>query len=163
MNKMKYLFGLLLMTCALTAFAQPGMDDDMDENRREKIETLKRAYISEKLDLTVTEAEKFWPIYNEFDNKREAVRKNMRTTQKKLKAGDLAEKETIQMIDQIGQYRKEEVDLESKFLKDCMPVLGVDKVLKLAVIQKEFQKELMQKMKERRQEMRDQRPGQRRG
>src|ERR1019366_1920448 len=34
----------------------------------EKIQSLKIAFITQKLQLTPSEAEKFWPIYNEYDN-----------------------------------------------------------------------------------------------
>src|SRR5690606_15824345 len=39
------------------------------ENKYEKIKALKTAYITEQLTLTPSEAEKFWPIYNSFDEK----------------------------------------------------------------------------------------------
>jgi hypothetical protein len=160
MKKVLFISGMLLMLVA-NVFAQTD-SDDLDESRRNKIETLKRAYISEKLELTISEAEKFWPIYNEFDAAKTANRKEMRRLNNKLKAGALGEKETIALIDQINVKRKAEIDLESKFLKDAMPVLGPVKVTKLTQIQKDFQRELMKKMKERREEMRENRPGQRR-
>jgi hypothetical protein len=155
------LFLCVLIFSVSKAGAQPD-PDEMDDNRRNKIETLKRAYISEKLELTVAEAEKFWPIYNEFDAQREAIRKSMRASNKKLKDGTASEKETLALIDEVNQKRKDEIDLESKFLRDVMPVLGARKVMKLTQIQKDFQRELMKRMKERREEMRENRPGQRR-
>ena len=35
---------------------------------KEKIKALKIAYLTEKLDLSSNEAEKFWPIYNKHKN-----------------------------------------------------------------------------------------------
>ena len=46
--------------------------------QREEIEAQKRAYFTEKLNLTVEEAEKFWPLYNEFQDKRRALRAKRR-------------------------------------------------------------------------------------
>ena len=37
---------------------------------REKIKALKVAYLTEQLNLTSSEAEKFWPIYNRFEKER---------------------------------------------------------------------------------------------
>lgn len=144
---------LLFTAVSVAGFAQPG-PDEMDEKRKDKIETLKRAYISEKLELTVAEAEKFWPVYNEFDAQKGANRKSIKQAEKKLKEGSRTEKDAIATIDLIGQKRKEEVDLDSKFFKDCLPILGVDRVMKLAGMQKEFQQELMRRMKDKREEMR---------
>ena len=158
--KMKNLLLILgVLVISTQAFSQPD-PDEMDDTRRNKIETLKRAYISEKLDLTISEAEKFWPVYNEFDAKKTALRKAMRQPNKKLKEGTAGEKETIALIEEVNQKRKEEIDLESQFLKDVMPILGARKVMKLTQLQKDFQRELMKKIKERREEMKGQRPGQ---
>ena len=39
------------------------------QGNRDKIKTLKIAFITEKLDLSEQEAQKFWPIYNKYDKK----------------------------------------------------------------------------------------------
>ena len=33
-----------------------------------KLQALKIAFITQKLQLTSAEAEKFWPVYNQYDN-----------------------------------------------------------------------------------------------
>jgi hypothetical protein len=161
MKNMKWIVSLVLCFSLFSAFAQP--EGEMDDNRKEKIERLKRMYIGEKLDLSVSEAEKFWPIYNEFSAKRDAIRKSVRQAQKKMKAGAQSEKEAIETIDSMTMKKKEEADLDAKFLKDCLPVLGVEKVMRLAQLPKEFQQELVRKMKERREMNRENgQPGRRR-
>lgn len=149
MKGMKYIIVLLSAFFVGKISAQP--DIESDEKRKEKIETLKRAYMSEKLELTIMEAEKFWPVYNEYNKKKDLVKKSIRISAKKMKEGNHSEKDAIATIDSMTQNRKEDVDLDSKFLKDCIPVLGVEKVMTLATLQKDFQKELIQKIKERRQ------------
>src|SRR5574340_591376 len=44
--------------------------------KSEKIQALKIAFITQKLQLTSSEAEKFWPIYNEYENEINALRTN---------------------------------------------------------------------------------------
>jgi hypothetical protein len=41
---------------------------DGDETKAEKIQALKIAFITNKLQLTPDEAQKFWPVYNQYDN-----------------------------------------------------------------------------------------------
>src|SRR5690554_7641211 len=48
------------------------------ENRHERIKALKTAYITEKLSLSPADAEKFWPIYNSFDQRFHELRKKRR-------------------------------------------------------------------------------------
>jgi len=150
MKRIKILFAFVLMAASLQMSAQ--RDNERDDKRREKIEVLKRTYISEKLELTVAEAEKFWPIYNEYDAKKDESRRSIRAAQRNMKEGEHSEKEAIETIDLITRTRKDEAEQDSKFLKDCLPVLGVAKVMKLATLEKEFQKQLMERVKERRKE-----------
>ncbi|MEP4946352.1 MAG: hypothetical protein ABJU26_02325, partial [Flavobacteriaceae bacterium] len=44
----------------------------------ERIKTLKVAYITEKISLTSEEAQSFWPVYNDYEEKKHALRKKER-------------------------------------------------------------------------------------
>ena len=56
MNKITLIITLLL---TMNVVAQ-------SPEKRERIKALKVAFITEKLELTESEAQKFWPIYNTF-------------------------------------------------------------------------------------------------
>ncbi|MBX9782025.1 MAG: hypothetical protein K2X48_01915 [Chitinophagaceae bacterium] len=67
---MKQIFTLLL---AFGLFAKGFAQDQAqpparqtDENTQEKIKALEVGYISQKLNLTSEEAQKFWPIFNDY-------------------------------------------------------------------------------------------------
>lgn len=49
------------------------------ESKHEKLEALKIAFITEKLSLTTKEAQNFWPVYNEYSQKIEKIRKAKRS------------------------------------------------------------------------------------
>jgi len=143
MMKMKLITVTLVMLFSLqSVFAQtePGPEEG---KKREKIESLKRAYITDKLELSVTEAEKFWPIYNANEKQKSELRKAIREKHEALNTSTKAEKDAIAAIDFITQKRKEEADLDSKFFKECLPVLGVDKTIKLASSEREFHRDMM--------------------
>lgn len=57
---------------AQTAQTDPGANNQKMQN----IEALKIAFISRQLQLTPDEAEKFWPVYNEYSNELHVVVKN---------------------------------------------------------------------------------------
>lgn len=150
MIPMKWMLMVMMSLSALGVWSQ--QDQFPEDSRREKIDALKRSYISDKLELTVQEAEKFWPVYNEYDKKKFEIKKTINKTQRALKSGGKTEKEVIQSIELLTSKRKEEADLDAIFLKDCLPILGTEKVIRLAGLPKEFQRELVQKIKERRQQ-----------
>ena len=58
---------MLIFISAIT-YAQP------PQGKRDKVKSLKIAFISDELALTPQEAEKFWPIYNTFEDKQFVLR-----------------------------------------------------------------------------------------
>ncbi len=57
---------LLILSLLFSTFLVLHAQDD-NNPRGEKIEALKIAFITQKLDLTTDEAQKFWPVYNQYE------------------------------------------------------------------------------------------------
>ena len=64
----KYLLILLIL------FGTFSFASAQDGQHGEKIQALKIAFITQKLQLTSAEAEKFWPVYNNYENEIKQVR-----------------------------------------------------------------------------------------
>lgn len=62
---MKKIFALTILLISITGFAF-AQEQQPDPKQDEKIQALEIAFISRKLDLTPEEAQKFWPIYNDY-------------------------------------------------------------------------------------------------
>src|ERR1700749_3445006 len=60
-------------------------DSTQTASGAERVQALKIAFITKRLSLTSAEAEKFWPIYNEYSDKREVVRKQLQADYKKIR------------------------------------------------------------------------------
>ena len=85
----------------------------MTKEQRERLELFSIQFITKKLDLTPTEAEKFWPLYNE---QKEASRNLMQTA----KQDEIAFQEAMLVI-------------RKKFKKDLMPILKTEERVNLAL------------------------------
>ena len=85
----------------------------MTKEQRERLELFSIQFITKKLDLTPTEAEKFWPLYNE---QKEASRNLMQTA----KEDEIAFQEAMLVI-------------RKKFKKDLMPILKTEERVNLAL------------------------------
>ena len=59
----QFLLVLILFTGSIS-FAKA---QDLREKRTEKIQALKIAFITQKLELTSDEAQRFWPVYNRYE------------------------------------------------------------------------------------------------
>lgn len=146
---MKSIITLLLsMVLLVPALAQ---DEELpkDAKAKEKIIAARIAYITEKLNLTPAEAEKFWPIYNEFDQKRKDLRveaKDLRNTPDPAKSKEENDKNAIA---QQHQLRQRELDLERDYSKRLLDVVSAQKVRALPKTEKDFRDLLLRQIQQR--------------
>lgn len=111
----------------------------------EKIKSLKVAFITEKLSLSSKEAQEFWPVYNTYEDKRDALRKREHTEIKnKIRnVESLSEKESAQLLKQHLQLEEEEEELDNEFLKEISAVISSKKTLLLLRSEEEFKRQLI--------------------
>ena len=109
----------LLVLITATALGVSAQDDDMPaipEERMQEIKAQKTAFLTQRLDLSPAEAEKFWPVYNQFDKELDANRKEMRAEHKALKKDtELTEAEASAAIDKEMVGRQKELDIRKKY------------------------------------------------
>lgn len=75
---------VLLVLISLPAFSQEEEEPaPADPKAKARIDAARAAYITERLGLTSDEAEKFWPVYREFADKRQHIRQQFKAAQKK--------------------------------------------------------------------------------
>ena len=137
---MKNTMILFLSLCSLMAFAQP----DRDEPKRgEKVEALKRAFITSELSLTPVEAEKFWPVYNAHEETQKTHRKELKKVMDKMDEAGENQKAFESLNNEISALRVKEVEEDSNFMIACSKVIGVQKTAKIPGIEREFHKILL--------------------
>lgn len=135
---MKQLFFLLaFLTAFSVAWGQNG----------ERVKAMKVTYISNRLDLTTDEAEKFWPIYNENAKSEKAIRQKYKFTRSLLTISDEEAKEAIQNF---ISMEEELVKLKKKYLTDLQTAVSPRKILLLNKAEREFNVEVLRALKERR-------------
>lgn len=151
-NMKKWLLILALISPTTTLLAQPG--GPVAAARQEQVKAAKIGFITRELNLTEEEAQKFWPVYNKFDNEREAHRRKMMALRLETgSSGDvMSDKEAEAAVEQYLQLRQEEVDLEKRFYQSVKKVLPAEKVALLFQAEKRFQRELLRNLQQRREE-----------
>ena len=115
---------------------------------KEKIKTLKIAYLTEKLSLTTNEAEKFWPIYNIHYKKEYLLKSKLRSEIKKA----IVENEDIKSISENEAERlislklttdKEIYEARTDFINKMKKIISYKKIIQLEIAEKEFSRKLM--------------------
>ncbi|TDE28770.1 MULTISPECIES: sensor of ECF-type sigma factor [Flavobacterium] len=140
----KKLLPILLLFVSFNFYAQ---GESMKE-KKEQIKALKVAFFTTELDLTTNEAERFWPIYNTFDDKQFELRhQKMRTYMKRMSDGSLdkiTEKEANTFLAQIEDTEEELFLLRKKFMKNVRTILPAVKIVKLKKAEEDFNRKLLQ-------------------
>jgi hypothetical protein len=136
------LFVPIVIGMAGTALAQP------NPNKKDAIEVQKVAYITNKLNLTTTEAQQFWPLYNEYQQKRDNLKIEQRKLRKEAKENfeGMTDKEIETFIDKDLEFKQKELDLAMDFHKKMKTVLSMKKVALYYKAVEEFNRSLADKV-----------------
>ena len=145
----KNILPLLLFLVSFSFYAQ---SDKIDE-KREKIKAYKVSFLTTELELTSTEAEKFWPVYNAFDDKQFELRHDkMKTYLRKLdddNINSISEKEAVILLSQIESTDKELYFLREKYMTNLKKILSAKKILKLKKSEDDFNRKLLKQYRDK--------------
>jgi hypothetical protein len=135
---------LILLTSAASAQNQ----------NREKLESYKIAFFTQRLKLTPSEAEKFWPLYNEMQEKRATIQAERQQLNRRSiqEAESLSDKELIAMGDKLIELEVLGTELSVKFHQHLKEVLPPMKVIKFYQAENQYKLLLLKELQDRRQE-----------
>ena len=143
--KTKHLITVLFLMFSITFYSQ--------ESKKEKIKALKIAYITKDLNLSSSEAEKFWPVYNTFDEKQFTIRMvKMRKIRNELKSkpiDDFSDSEATALLNQIDVLDEESYQIKKKLVTDLQKIISPVKILKLKQAEDNFNKSLLKQYRKR--------------
>jgi hypothetical protein len=128
----------------------PGIPPPPSGKQRERIESMKIGFLTDRLNLTPEEAKAFWPVYNQYQNELEKLRKDRRAMLKNAKenSDDLSDAETEKVVDSEIAFRQNELDLVKKYNPQFKKVLPIKKVARLYRAEEEFKMELLNKLRD---------------
>jgi hypothetical protein len=145
---MKKLIALLLLTGGISTYVKAQKDH---EDKTDKIEAYKIAFITDKLHLTPKEASAFWPVYNEYSSKVSNLRKKEHERVKSFnQIVDITDAQAEGFIRDYLAYKEQHADLTERYITEFRKVLPLAKVAKLVTLEQEFKMQLLQKYKEKR-------------
>ena len=146
---MKKLISLAcLFFTTMTLIAQP----EGRKGMKDKIRTLKVEFITEKLNLSSVEAEKFWPIYNVFDKtymklKHEKLRGLKNNLKKEINM--LSESEALNKLNEMTAIEDELIQLKRSFRSQLEGVISNKKILLLKIAEDGFNRRMMDRLRHR--------------
>ncbi|MBC7888822.1 MAG: hypothetical protein H7Z13_13170 [Ferruginibacter sp.] len=112
---MKKLY-LFILFAGFIGFSQ-AQDDLPSEKKQQNIEALKVAFISKELELTPDEAQKFWPLYNQYSKElKTTIKDDVDVLDRDEKVLNLRKRYKDQFTKVLGQQRMNRIfNAEGRF------------------------------------------------
>jgi paraquat-inducible protein B len=130
----------VFMFLSLTGFSQ---------DKHEKIKALKTAYLTEQLNLSKAEAEKFWPIYNKFEENRSALKKEAHKERNEIDYKNLTEAEANAMLVEMKTLNNRRNEISNNLITDLQKVISAKKIVLLKKAEDDFNKKMFEEYRKR--------------
>ncbi len=146
---------VILILCLIVSIVSGAMaqeratTEQMPGRMKERIESYRIAFLTERLNLTPEQAEKFWPIYNQFTDQRKALRKSVA----KKDVGVMTDAEVEKFLAETLSVEEKELALKKEYYQKLRSVINIRQIARLQRAEQEFKAQLLRKAKERRQGM----------
>lgn len=140
---MKKIFALLLFTGVIASGRLTAQNNNL-----ERLNNYKIGFFTKKLDLTSSEAEKFWPIYNDYQNQRnqlqlEKVKINRTFNQT---GSTLTDNQLTDLGDKFVDILVQESSLAVAFHKKLKEVLPPAKVIRYYQAEVQYKAQLLNEL-----------------
>jgi Spy/CpxP family protein refolding chaperone len=117
--------------------------------KREQVKAQKAAFITNKLDLDANSSQKFWPIYNEYQLKKEVISNRKREVMQKLTIdNNLSETEFEKLGDEFIELNVKESTLAQEYHFKFKDALSPSQILKLYKAENQFKQYLIKQIRE---------------
>lgn len=141
MKQFTKILPILLLLFSTSFYAQN------HNQKKEKIKSLKIAFITNELDLTATEAAAFWPVYNSYDEKQYTLRRDKsRTFRDKIQKAatdKITDKEALAILKSMEDIDDKLYSLRKKMNSDLSEILSPVKIVRLKKAEEDFNHNLL--------------------
>lgn len=137
----------LLLTLAPAAHAQGGggLRGARKGQRLGQLENAKIAFITTRVSLTQEQAQKFWPVYNEFSTRRRELNRNGRELRRDVTEG-MTDQQIRENYTQSFNLRQQELNLEKEYFDKFQKVISLRQVAQLYLAERDFTKEVIKRV-----------------
>jgi Spy/CpxP family protein refolding chaperone len=135
----------LLLVAAPAAHAQRGLGGRQPGQRLGQLENAKIAFITNRVSLTQDQAQKFWPLYNEFTAKRRELNRSGRLLRRDVTEG-MTDQQIRDNLTQSFALRQQELNLEKDYFDKFQKVISMRQVAQLFQAERDFTKEVIKRV-----------------
>lgn len=140
-----------ILVSLLCIFALVGSIQAQENSKRDRIKSLRTGFFTQQLELSSADAEKFWPIYNQYDESLYNLRHKERTQIWKVireEGHQLTVEKAEELLHTLQELRKEETLLKEEVEKKLLETFNAKMVLLVKKTEYNFHKHLLESVKE---------------
>ncbi|MGV3538551.1 MAG: hypothetical protein ACO1OQ_01995 [Rufibacter sp.] len=140
------LYVLVLLLWGTVAQAQSKKETPEERKERlEKIDNAKIAFITEKLSLSQEQAQRFWPLYNELNNKKAQLRSKSKSFREE-NLNKMTDEQVRAGLESRLNHRQGELDLDKEYMDKYLRVISPKQLALLFRSEREFTKLLLERL-----------------
>lgn len=137
---------IIVIATSVVGWAQ---NQEPNGNAKSKLEAARIAIITERLNLTPAEAEKFWPLYNQFAQERRNLQQQALQARKGLDMQNLTEEQSKRLVKAHQQFKQDKLDLENKYTARINNVITARQMIALKKAEDDFRKMILNRLEQR--------------
>lgn len=122
------------------------------QTKRDQIQAQKVAFFTQKLDLSPKEAEKFWPVFNTYQEEKNKLNRAQRELALRYNRNSavMTDAEVSEILNQYINYQKQETKLLEEYNEKFKQILPERKVMMIYIVEVQFKNHLLRQLKENR-------------
>ena len=141
----KFISTAVLIIITASVFAQPS------HKQIERIRAIKAAFLTDRLDLTPSQAEKFFPIYRKYENEQMSIRKEFFDKYRDSREDNKMSDEAIsrQYVEDNLDYQEQELNIKRKYKDEFLKAISAQQLADLYKAERDFKRMLINRMREK--------------
>ena len=142
MKKTVFIFIMIIFPVVRVTAQNPNM---------EKLNSYKIGFFTKKLNLTSAEAEKFWPVYNEYQKQKNQIQQGKIALIRNFNQNEstLSQNQLTEIGDKLVSSIEEESNLAVSFHKKLKEVLSPEKVIRFYQAENQYKAQLLNELQKR--------------
>lgn len=116
---------------------------------RERIESARIALITERLGLSPEQAQRFWPLYNQYNMERRELNQQLMQARKDVDINKMTEDEGRKLMRFGLEIKEKQLQLEKSYSERMTDVVTSHQMLSLRKAEEDFRRMIIQRLEER--------------
>ena len=151
MNQLRIFLRCILCLALLGGASQPARAQGRARvgqpgGRLSQLDNAKIAFITSRLTLSQDQAQRFWPVYNEFVGRRRELNRSARLLRRDAGSLSLSDAQLRDNFNQDFAIRQQQLNLEKEYFERVQKVLTLRQVAQLYQAERDFTKEVLQRV-----------------